>query len=595
MRKISVMFITLFIITLLILFFPRSVEQGVVTQKNSSSITIMVNGKEKEYKTPHSFPKLTVVNFKYNVFKAFWFKTVTPASDRVMVKYEHSYNMEKLGKLKQAKKINFYTVDKSSNLSVSSSKSLIVGKSNIKVFKNKKGEIKTFLIYPMDYSTMRVGISTTNLSSVFHSSSKIKCNSPSKLYSIRENMSLEIPSKSIIEIKQQGSKLKVSLNDKTLSFSGRVYIKGDDLTVESIERGNSSFNPTYDGVLEFDIIDEKMVIVNEVNIEDYLKKVVPSEMPASGGLESLKCQAIAARTYAISDMMSNRFADLGFHVDDTTKSQVYNNIEMNSIATEAVNSTKGMIMTYNRKPIDAKYYSTSAGTGADYKDVWFNPDGTSDDRSYIVNNNYLTDKTEIPASEDGWLKFFKDTNIKAIDSRYPYFRWHVEYSAAGITTALNKTLKKLYANENYKKYITVYENSKTVKKLPALKELKDIKIVKRGKNGIVKEVSFIFSNAAVNVKGDSYIRSSIKCNENYTDEKTTLVRHTGIALTNAGSLPSSFFSVEKSGRKFIIYGGGYGHGAGMSQYGAIELSKAGKSYKDILNTFYKNIKIEQVY
>ncbi|WP_127837272.1 SpoIID/LytB domain-containing protein [Clostridium prolinivorans] len=595
MKKLIIINIILIIISLII-FFPRSIEHGIVLNSNSKSINVIINGKEKKYIYEGStFPKFTVINFKYNLLKAYDFEIVNPIEDRIMLKTSSYYDMENSGQINLSKKKFFYNIDKNNNISLGKAKDIIIGKNNIKSFKNKKGELKTFIVFPIDYTTIRVGLSSTNFSSIYHKNMKIKCNTNSKLYSIRDKFSIDIPKESIIFIEPKDKNLKITINNTNVLFKNRVYLSGNDLSIESLERGNPSFTPVYNGIVEFNILKNGMTVINEVNIEDYLSKVVPSEMPSFGGIEALKCQAVAARTYAISDMISNRFENLGFHVDDSTKSQVYNNIEQNSLATEAVISTKGIIMTYKDNPIDAKYYSTSAGTGADYKDVWFKADGTSDNKPYIQNNNYLIPKKELPKSEKEWLDFFKNTNIKAIDSNYPYFRWKVEYSKSGITTALNKTLKNLYSVENYRDYITVYKNSKKIKEMPILKDIKDIKILKRGKSGIVKEISFIFSNAVVNVQGDSYIRSSIKCNEQYTNEKTVLIRQNGTSLTNIASLPSSFFSVEKNEKGFILYGGGFGHGAGMSQYGAIELSKNGIKYKDILNIFYKGINIESIY
>jgi SpoIID/LytB domain protein len=252
-------------------------------------------------------------------------------------------------------------------------------------------------------------------------------------------------------------------------------------------------------------------------------------------------------------------------------------------------------MTFDGTPIDAKYYSTSAGTGADYKDVWFFADGSADYRPYLAENNYTNPKVELPKTEEEWIKFYKDTSIKAIDSDYPYYRWKVEYTKSGLTTSLNKTLKSLYSSEKGRNYMSIYENSKEVKNLPELKELQEMKVTKRGSGGIAVEVCFIFVNAQVYVRGDSYVRGCIKISSDYTNENTTLVRHKGNPLTNSGSLPSSFFSVENLDGKFILYGGGYGHGAGMSQYGAIALSKKGMKFDEILNYFYKDIKLENIY
>jgi stage II sporulation protein D len=595
MKKLLAIILLILSFTIGILFFPRSVENGIIISKAPDYITILINGKMKNYKTSADYPKLTVVNFNYNLFKAYGFKVLTPITDRIMLKSSKYYDLESLGKTDLSSKAYYYTIDKENNIINSDSKDVIVGKANLKYFKNSKGELKTFIISPADYTSMRVGLSTTNFTSVFHSKIQIKTESEAKIYSKRDNLSINLPKNSIVIIEKDGDNLNMTLNNKTSVYKNRIYISGEALTVQSIKRGSTPFNPNYNGVLEFNCLDNGMTVINEVNLENYLKKVVPSEMPLTGGLEALKCQAIAARTYAISDMINNRFADQGFYVDDSTRSQVYNNYPMQTLSTQAVENTKGMIMTFEGKPIDAKYYSTSSGTGEDYKNIWFKADGSSESRPYLLVNNYLQPKKDLPKSEAAWLNFYKDNTLKALDSDYPYFRWKVEYSQLGITNMLNKTLKNLYEGSSSKNFVAIYQNLKAVNKLPQLEDLQDIKVLNRGAGGIAIEVSFIFSNATVNVKGDSYIRSAIKCNQDYTNEPTTVIRLKGTPLTNVASLPSSFFSVEKKDGKITLYGGGFGHGAGMSQYGAIELSKSGAKYEDILNTYYKNIKIEKIY
>ncbi|MGL5051166.1 MAG: SpoIID/LytB domain-containing protein, partial [Cetobacterium sp.] len=87
-------------------------------------------------------------------------------------------------------------------------------------------------------------------------------------------------------------------------------------------------------------------------------------------LEALKVQAIAARTYAAKDILKHRYSKLGFHILDSTQSQVYNNLDENDISDKAVKSTKGLILVHEDKPIDAKYYSTSSGFNSNAHNVW---------------------------------------------------------------------------------------------------------------------------------------------------------------------------------------------------------------------------------
>ena len=94
-------------------------------------------------------------------------------------------------------------------------------------------------------------------------------------------------------------------------------------------------------------------------------------MPASYEKEALKAQAVCARTYAYRQIQGNAYGQYGAHVDDSTNFQVYNNISTSERTDQAVNETCGQMLFYNDKPIEAFYYSTSCGHGADGS-VWGN-------------------------------------------------------------------------------------------------------------------------------------------------------------------------------------------------------------------------------
>ncbi|MEP6924569.1 MAG: SpoIID/LytB domain-containing protein [Pyrinomonadaceae bacterium] len=102
-----------------------------------------------------------------------------------------------------------------------------------------------------------------------------------------------------------------------------------------------------------------LTVVNTVKLEDYLRGVVPNELgfPA---LEAQKAQAVAARTYAVKNI--GQFASQGFDLLPTTRSQVYRGYSSeNSNASRAVDETRGIVATYNGKPINALYTSTCGG------------------------------------------------------------------------------------------------------------------------------------------------------------------------------------------------------------------------------------------
>ncbi|MEW9096736.1 MAG: SpoIID/LytB domain-containing protein [Clostridiaceae bacterium] len=592
MKKFITTVMFLVVILLTIVFFPRTKEHAVVVTSNDNYSEIYVAEKLYKVKFDKKYPVGTVINYNYNFFKAFNVKVLSPIEERVMKVNNDIYDLELSGELKADVSINFYYLDENNNIYPMSKKKILIGKENIKTYLNKKNNIKTFIITPYDLSSMRVGISTTDFNSLEHKEINLTCLEDVDLFNLKEKYKKTIPKNTKIKISALNDKIEFNIDDQIKVFSTRTYLKGNNIKIDNITRGIPKFTPSYSGTLEFTNNKNGLYMINEVDMEEYLSKVVPSEMPSSGGLEALKCQAIAARTYALSDMLQNRFAHLGFYVDDSTQSQVYNNMETNELASRAVLDTKGLIMTSNNEPIDAKYYSSSAGVATAYEDVWFNADWSSENKNYYYKGSYIDDKS-LPNNESEWLSFYKNKDLKAIDSESPYFRWCAHFSKNALENSLKKSLKIIH--ERRPDFIEILQNNTKINTLPELGDIKDIKVLKRSEFGNIMEISFLFSNATVNVKGDYNIRSAIRCNKDFSGEIIPIVRHKKDPLINNNFLPSSFFAMEKSSEGFTIYGGGYGHGVGMTQNGAIEMSKKGSSYEEILGTFYKDVKIEKIY
>ena len=139
------------------------------------------------------------------------------------------------------------------------------------------------------------------------------------------------------------------------------------ISVLSLERSQGT--PAYEGSLTVTAGQEGFLICSQVDLETYLKYVVPSEMPSGYPAEALKAQAVCARTYAVRQMGEQCLAGYGADVDDSVSFQVYNNIGRQSATDEAVDATRGVIMAYGGEPIQAYFFSTSCGhTSTD--EVW---------------------------------------------------------------------------------------------------------------------------------------------------------------------------------------------------------------------------------
>lgn len=112
-----------------------------------------------------------------------------------------------------------------------------------------------------------------------------------------------------------------------------------------------------------------LTVINHVDIEDYIKGVVPSEMPSSWNYEAHKAQAIAARSYALANL--GKRANGGYDLKDTPEDQAYGGASAESVRTnQAVSETKGIVLIYDLKIIPAYYSASAGGQTCSSSDVW---------------------------------------------------------------------------------------------------------------------------------------------------------------------------------------------------------------------------------
>lgn len=156
----------------------------------------------------------------------------------------------------------------------------------------------------------------------------------------------------------QSNKILIKKNNCPRTFdtnSSSVYIipiKDDSLVYNK--------SRWYRGCLKLVAKNNHLNVVNIVDIEDYIKSVVPSEMPASWSLEALKAQAIAARSYALANI--NKHSSEGFDLHDTTQDQVYKGVQAeHSRSNYAATSTNGQVIVSKNKIVPAYYHSSSGG------------------------------------------------------------------------------------------------------------------------------------------------------------------------------------------------------------------------------------------
>ncbi|MDV3428595.1 MAG: SpoIID/LytB domain-containing protein [Bacillota bacterium] len=582
MKKIIYIISFTAVILLIYLLYPRSLNPSIYVSPYKNGSKLIYNGREMYLKYKFNYDTYSVLNIVYCPLKLYKAEKLSPNKERVMEKGEGSYDMELSGKTLLSGKSFFYKMTADNKLIKSSSKDLLAGYDNVSSYKAKNGKLSLFIIFEKPVSKMRVCLSDSSFTTIYQDNINVSFPEGGEIYSLRDKIKLKIDKGEVLKINKEGSKINLFIKSRVVSFNYRIYLKGSQIKVLSLKRGYPSFNPVYSGVIEINKKDKGLLMINEVDMEDYLKKVVPSEMPGNSSLEALKCQAVAARTYALSDALSSRFGYLGYFVDDSTLSQVYNNYRETENTNIAVEATKGEVMTYNNKPIDAKYYSTSSGIGTNYRDIWFYKDFTSESKPYLKENIYCD--FSLPKNEQEWLNFYKSKNISGCDDKSSYYRWEVSLDKASLINSLNITIPKLIKSKP--DYI--------IGKFKTIKDIRDIKITKRGEGGNAKEITLYLNYGSIILRSDGVIRYAFKLGKDYTGSEVFLNKNNS-SKSKISSLPSTFFSVEKNEDSFIFYGGGFGHGVGMSQYGAMRLSDEGYLYKDILRFYYKDIEISKTY
>jgi len=423
---------------------------------------------------------------------------------------------------------------------------------------------------------IRVLISTNGYDSIFHESVMISSSG---------GMTITYGDKKIIT--DPGEKVLLEKGNGLLD-EGRVKFVSNDIkgtiAIDSLKRSYGV--PSYRGSIEVAVNDSGLLVINELPLEEYLYGVVPSEMPSYYPAEALKAQAVCARTYAYKHLLKNTYNKYGAHVDDSTSFQVYKNIDEQESTNKAVNDTYGEILTYNDEPIMACFYSTSCGSTSD-GNIW------GSETPYLKSVLLSKDGKKIDLSNETIFTSFIKHDYDSYESDCSMFRWNVKFTLGQLTDAINAKIEKIYKNNN-NNVLTLVNGEYVKKNITTIGVLKRMYVEKRAEGGVVETIIFEGTEATVRVRLQANIRNLL------SPKGITLTRNNGKTTDSMSSLPSGYFAIEEvkedgilSG--YILYGGGYGHGAGMSQNGAKGMAEELYDYATILHTFYTDVELESIY
>ena len=338
---------------------------------------------------------------------------------------------------------------------------------------------------------------------------------------------LNSTSRSVLTVTSTGKKYQCS-NSVELNRKGAMTVNNDK----------------YKNSESFFIVaasENSISLAAEASVEKLVERILPGEMFLSAPIETLKAQAVAART-DIFMQLGKRHVTEPWHICSEVHCQkVIWGRKIQDKFVKAVGETKGEIILYDGSYVArAPYCSSAGGHTEDIRNVWF-----------TAKKKYL--KGIWDGDEPLNLDLRKESDLEQF--------LNTDYGEDNIEMNKRHRWTKEITTEEMDKYLSKYDIGK-IRKLQA---------VKRGVSGRIYKMTFIGTKGKETVYGELNIRRLLD------------------------NMYSSAFIVKKKGNKWVFKGMGWGHGVGMSQIGAISLGKKDKTYKYILKRYYPGTEVKSLY
>ena len=363
-----------------------------------------------------------------------------------------------------------------------------------------------------------------------------------------------------------------------LAEDGGIYHEGKELMRD------------YPGELQYYEEEQGWVIVNEVPLEEYLCRVVPSEMPSTYAKEALKAQAVCARTYAVWQMREYAYPQYEAHVNDSVSYQVYNQIGVQETTSQAVEETAGQIMLYEDGPVKAYYFSTSCGSTTD-ENIW--EKGDREQTPYIAGRRVGESESRRDLTdEDIFSEFIRKKHAGDLEISEPWYRWSCYIPLEQIQKNVEKWAK-IRAERSQDGILLEDGTEYVLEDVDTIGAVESAQIIARNTGGVVQELLLTGEKGTLKVRYEYNIRLMLGIPDG------EIHKNDGTVANGGNLLPSGYFVMEpvqedKAVTGYQIYGGGLGHGAGMSQNGARVLAEEGYGYDGILQYFYHEIRLARL-
>ncbi len=325
------------------------------------------------------------------------------------------------------------------------------------------------------------------------------------------------------------------------------------------------------GGFEFRPSGGSVEVINVVPLEDYVKGVLPYEMSAQWPLEALKAQAVCARTYAL---WQTRHDGLGFDVCNTTDCQVYQGTSLaGELSDRAVEETAGVAAVYGGKFAETYYCASNGGASESSENVWGGA------QPYLVGKEDLYEGlTDIP--DYSYTIQYSYAQLTSMLKEGGYTIGKVTSACVSKTTPTGNVAEVTFRDAAGRTVVLAKESCRWTL---------DTKSMRFAINGGDSAGSWFVNGGTDTLTGLDGVYAI-----SGTGVTAALPAGGAYVITSSGTAPLSQ-SAASSGSKdgITITGTGWGHGVGMSQYGAKAMAEQGFTYEDILNFYFAGIILER--
>lgn len=346
----------------------------------------------------------------------------------------------------------------------------------------------------------------------------------------------------------------------------------------------------FEGKLEFIVEGEKITAINRIPIESYLISVISSEMNATSSLELLKAHAVISRSWMLSQIekknnleQSNtaytsdtrtetewikwwdREDHANFDVCADDHCQRYQGITRASTSLEAVkaavNSTHGILLTFDGKICDARFSKCCGGAVEEFDNCW-EPVKHPYLTKLYDNSNGVLPNLSVNANAEEWIRTSPEAFCNSKEAEVlsqvlnnydqetaDFYRWKVEYTTKQITDLAKRKIGVDFG------------------------EIQELLPLERGTSGRILRLKVVGKLKTLILGKELLIRKAF----------------------SESHLYSSAFVVDKTSDGFVLTGAGWGHGVGLCQIGAAVMAHKGYSYNEILNHYFPNALVQKIY